>query len=106
MEKPILTLTTKDFLTGIASSAHTERGGLFFKADGVTPVYDAGGTASTQNGLLQAGPTPTDFTASVVVDIPFASVSGVNGAFLYMLGASGHLYSKGLGSAAVTDGRD
>ena len=105
MEKPILTLTTKDFLTGIAPSAHTERGGLFFKADGVTPVYDAAGTASTQNGLLQAGPSPTDFTASVVVDVPFASTSGVNSAFLYILGSSGHFYSKGLGSAAVTDER-
>ena len=105
MEKPLLTLSTKDFLTGIAPSAHTERGGLFFTATGVTPVYDPGGTASVENGLLQAGPTATDFTASTVVDVPFASVSGVNGNFLYILGASGHLYSKGLAAAAVTDER-
>ena len=106
MAIPILTLTAKDFLTGIAPSAHTERGGLFFKADGVTPVYDPGGTASVENGLLQAGPTPTDFTASVVVDVPFASVSGVASDFWYMLGASGHFYSKGLAAAAVSDERD
>lgn len=105
MERPILTISSRDFLTGIAPSAHTERGGLFFSADGVTPVYDPGGTASIENGLLQAGPTPTDFTESVVVDVPFASVTGVSGNFFYMLGASGHLYSKGLAAASVTDER-
>lgn len=77
MERPILTLTTKDFLTGIAPSAHTERGGLFYAATGVTPAYDLGGSASSQNGLLQPGPTPTNIGGATVVDTIFAAVSGV-----------------------------
>ena len=77
MRKPILTLSTKDFLTGIAPSAHTERGGLFYTATGVTPEYDLGGTASSQNGLLQPGPAPTNIGGATVVDTIFAATSGV-----------------------------
>lgn len=104
MERPILTLTTKDFLTGIAPSAHTERGGLFHTAPGITPLYDAGGTASTENGLLQAGPAPTDFSSGIS-DVIFAGDVGyVSGTpYLFMLGNSGHLYQKSIGSGAVTD---
>lgn len=105
MERPILTLTTKDFLSGIAPAAHTERGGLFLNAVGVTPVYDAAGTASTQNGLLQPGPAPTNFSGSVVVDNPIASVAGISSStpYLFFLGSSGHFYRKALGSGDVTD---
>lgn len=105
MERPILTLSTKDFLTGIAPSAHTEGGGLFYNALGVTPVYDAAGTASSQNGLLQPGPAPTNFSGSVVVDTPIASVAGISSStpYLFFLGSSGHFYRKALGSGDVTD---
>lgn len=106
MEKPILTLSTKDFLTGIAPNAHTERGGLFYTAAGVTPVYDPGGTASVENGLLQPGPAPTNYSGSVVVDNPIASVAGFgnsNTPYLFFLGSSGHFYRKALGSGDVTD---
>lgn len=93
MERPILTLSTRDFLTGIAPSAHTERGGLFFSADGVTPIYDPGGTASTQNGLLQAGPAPTNIGGATVVDTIFAAISGnVTTGRTFFLGNSGHFY--------------
>ena len=77
MERPILTLSTKDFLTGIAPSYHTERGGLFGAATGVTPIYDYGGSGSTQNGLLQPGPAPTNIGGATVVDTIFAATSGV-----------------------------
>ena len=105
METPFLRLTPKEFLTGIAPSAHTGRGGVFFKADGVTPVYDPGGTASVENGLLQAGPAPTDFTGSVVVDNIIAGVASsfTGAAHLYMLGSSGHFYDKAVGSGTPTD---
>lgn len=93
MERPILTLSTKDFLTGIAPSAHTERGGLFFAANGVTPVYDPGGTASTQNGLLQPGPAPTNIGGSTVVDTIFAGISAnLTTGRSFFLGDGGHLY--------------
>lgn len=94
MEKPLLTISSKDFMTGLAPSAHTERGGLFFKADGVTPVYDPGGTASVENGLLQAGPAPTDIGGATVTDTIRCATSGVlvstEQAFFY--GDDGHIY--------------
>src|SRR3990167_3536218 len=94
MERPILKLSSSDFLTGIAPSAHTERGGLFFSALGVTPIYDPGGTASVENGLLQAGPAPTNIGGATVDDVIFAADSGVvnslNSASLY--GADGNIY--------------
>ena len=95
MERPILTLTTKDFLTGIAPSAHTENGGLFFSASGVTPVYDPGGTESVENGLLQAGPSPTNIGGATVVDTIFAADSGVINSVNYaaFLGNDGHIYT-------------
>lgn len=76
MEKPILSLRTRDFLTGIAPSAHTERGGLFFKATGVTSAYDPGGTESVENGLLQASPAPTNIGGATVTGTIWAATSG------------------------------
>lgn len=104
-EQPILRLSPKQWLSGIAPNAHTETGGIFYKANGITPLYDAGGTASPENGMLQAGPTPTDFTGSVIVDKPIASVTtSVNGApEMYILGDAGHFYKKTLGAGAPTD---
>lgn len=104
-ETPFLRLTSKQFLTGLAPNAHTDTGGIFYKANGITPMYDAGGTASPENGLLQAGATPTDFTGSTVVDIPLRAVeTQISGAAqLYILGASGHFYKKAAGAGAVTD---
>lgn len=93
MERPILTISTKDFLTGIAPSAHTERGGLFYSATGVTPVYDPGGSASVENGLLQAGPAPTNIGGATVVDTIIAACSGnLTTGRAFFLGDGGHLY--------------
>src|SRR3990167_4327558 len=92
-EKLLFALSSKEFLTGIAPSAHTDLGGLFLSADGVTSIYDPGGTASTQNGLLQPGPAPTDLTASTIVDTIIAGATGnVTTGRLWMLGDGGHLY--------------
>lgn len=94
METPFLSLAAKDFLTGIAPSAHTELGGLFLQADGITPVYDPGGTASVENGLLQAGPAPTNIGGSTVVDTIRAAVSGVltSSILSFFYGDEGHIY--------------
>lgn len=103
MEKPILTITTKDFLTGIAPSAHTERGGLFFSATGVTPIYDPGGSASDENGLLQPGPAPTNIGGSTVVDTIIAATSAnVTTGRAFFLGEEGHLYQL-LDNAVFSD---
>lgn len=96
MDKPILTLSTRDFLTGIAPSAHAEGRGLFHKARGVTAVYDPGGTASEENGLLQAGPSPTDIGGATVDDTIFAMDAGVvNGttSVAIFYGSGGNIYS-------------
>lgn len=107
MEKPFLTLGPKEFLTGLSSSAHLGTRGIFYKADGITPLYDAGGTASPENGLLQAGPAPTDFSTGIVDNI-IAGVEALQTNFsadncLFLLGSSGHLYRKAAGAGAVTD---
>lgn len=104
MSRPILTLGPSDWLKGLSASAHTERGGIMLSATGVTPIYNAGGTADTQNGLLQGGPAPTEFTG--LSDIPIASVAGYetdNVPYLFFMGNAGHFYKKPLGSGAVSD---
>lgn len=104
----LLSLSTKQFLSGIAPNAHTETGGLFFKADGINPLYDAGGTASVENGLLQAGSSPTDLSAlGTVVDSVICGETAVTSfggtRYLFMMGNGGHFYRKLVGSSDVTD---
>jgi hypothetical protein len=104
--KRLLSIESKQFATGIAPSAHTETGGLFFKADGINPFYDAGGTASTQNGLLQAGSSPTDFSAlGTIADAVIAGDIGIASStpYLLMIGNGGHFYLKQVGSGDVID---
>lgn len=104
--KKLLSLSSKHFLTGIAPNAHTETGGVLFKADGITPLYDVGGTASIENGLLQAGPSPTDFaTLGTIADAVIAGEGAViaSVAYLLMLGNAGHFYLKQVGSGDVID---
>jgi hypothetical protein len=100
MNRPFLTLSTRDFLTGVAPSAHSEKGGLWHVLQGVTPAYDPGGSGSVEPGLLQASPAATDLTGAVVVDEIFASAVGYESTtpYLYMLGDSGHFYRNGLAS--------
>lgn len=102
----LFSLSTKNFLTGIAPSAHTEAGGIWFKADGINPVYDAGGTASVENGLLQAGSSPTDISAfGTIVDVVIGGEVGVVASvpYLLMIGNAGHFYLKQVGASDVID---
>lgn len=97
-------LGSKELMSGISPSAHTEQGGLFLKAKGVTAAYDPAGSESTQNGLLQACGAITDHTGSVVVDTPIASVVYDGGTpYLLILGDGGHFYRKPYGSGAPVD---
>lgn len=64
MEKPLISITTKDFLTGIAPGAFLNEGQLFYKADGVTPLIEAGTSRSAKNGLLMAGGQGTAVSGS------------------------------------------
>jgi hypothetical protein len=77
MEKPFLTHTTKDFLTGIAPSAHAQSGGLFFKADGITALTEAGKDQSTLNGLLTTGSSATTASGSLSGAVISAAISPV-----------------------------
>lgn len=105
----LLSLGSKQFLSGLAPNAHTETGGLFFKADGVTPLYDAGGTASVENGLLQAGPAAVAYgdgnNTGATADAIFCGEMNIIATvpYLWMMGASGHFYLKQVGSGDMID---
>lgn len=100
----ILSIGSKQFLSGIAPSAHTENGGLFLSANGVTPLYDAGGTASAENGLLQAGNVGTTFQEGIADAIICGRENVISTVpYLWMMGAAGHFYVKVVGATDVTD---
>lgn len=60
----LLTLTSQDFYTGISAGAHVDRGGLWYKADGVNVFRDTT-ASSVEAGLLQSSPTPTDISSTI-----------------------------------------
>lgn len=98
--RKILELTEKEFATGIAPGSHVQNRGLWRKAVGITPVQDIFLESETTN-LLMPGPSPTDITGSVIVDVPFAWATDVTGAsnrFAYLWGNAGHLYKIDLSS--------
>ena len=64
--KLLLRLGTKEFQSGLSMmGAHAERGGLFFDAAGVTPLFGAGSALSVNNGLLTAGAEGTAITETL-----------------------------------------
>lgn len=96
-EQPILTFGAREFLTGIASSAHATVGGLFYKAAGVTALNSPGFSDAVDNGLLRGGPPVTDLSNGVVADMIFGSTKdygppGTGAENLYMIGQLGHFY--------------
>lgn len=106
MEKPFLTLSSKHWITGIAPSAHAVRGGIFYKAKGISPLNEPGQTESPNNGLLRAGPPAVDMDSggTVVVDNAISKTKDYpnTNAFLYLGGDAGHLYKVTTG-LTVTD---
>ncbi len=74
----ILTLTTKDFFTGISESANLTNTGLWHKATGINPFIDPS-QGSINVGLLQTSPIPTAITGGVG-GTPLSSTTRVTGA--------------------------
>jgi hypothetical protein len=74
----ILSLSTRDFFTGISPSAHSERAGLWHKATGINTFVDPT-QGSVNVGLLQTSPTPVEITGGVG-GTPLSSITRVTGA--------------------------
>lgn len=96
--KKILSIGSKQFLTGIAPNAHTETGGIFFKADGITPLFEAGVDQSVNNGLLMGGAAGTTIGGSLTGTIIGAAKSPY-GSAAYFNTNGGHIFSLAIGSS-------
>lgn len=81
--KLILSLGPKEFATGIAPNAHSVSSGLFYKADGVTSMYEPGTDQSANNGLLMPGQSATTVSGSLTGKIIGATkeLSGASNAY-------------------------
>lgn len=88
----ILELTSKDWMSGIAVSAHMPSTGLFTDAAGVNPFVDPL-TQSASTGLLQTGATPVDVSGSVMADAVIGSAYNGAAYTAYFSGDGGHIYS-------------
>jgi len=87
----ILELNESHFITGITLGSQFQRGGLFWKADGINPLFEIFSQQGDAAGVLRAGSAATDITGAVVVDTIGSMASGV--AKLGMLGSGGNFYS-------------
>lgn len=89
MSRKILTLESKDFLTGLSPAYNLVDKGLFTKMDGVSSVIGLGGIAGGANnttvGILQGAPTSTDISGAVVTDTPRSSGVIVNSGTPYLI---------------------
>lgn len=93
MEKPILTLTSKNWLTGIGPGAHFARGGVFFKADGITPLFEAGASQSVNNGLLMPGASATTVGGTPNGNFISSTKALLSSAKAYFGTSTSHLFS-------------
>lgn len=99
--KKLIKLTTKDFLTGVASTEHLENAGLFNSTTaGCSPIY----FDRASMGLLAPGPAANNTGGAAVVDTIIAGAINSSGGTtkLFSLGASGHFYSHDVSSADAT----
>lgn len=90
--REILSLDAKALISGRARSRWID-GALWDTAQGLNPFLES----DTYRGTVAVTASPTDMTSSTVVDIPVAHAIDQRGStnVLYILGASGHLYSVG-----------
>ena len=98
-EQPILRLTSKEFLSGVAASAHAVGGGIFFKAWGVTAINSPGISDALDNGLLRAGPDLTEIGGADLADSPFVytkdyTATNASTQTMYIMGFGGHFYQQ------------
>lgn len=88
----ILTLSTKDWITGISSSSFLQTGILGEDTKGINPVSNN----DDIRGLLAPAGTSTDIAGAAIVDEPIAYTtdSSAGTTTSYILGHEGHLYSQ------------
>ncbi len=107
MEKPLITLTAKHFLSGVSGNDYGGYGGIFKQALGVSAIRSIGNFYTTASlGLLQAGPSGSSGGSGVIVDTPVVGVRNAettSASYLYILGSSGHVYKKDNTTGAPTD---
>lgn len=77
MQKPILTLTSKDFYTGKSTGYHVDRGGLWGDACGINVFTDPDNN-TVEAGLLQTSPTPTDISSTIAGNPTDYAVDGTD----------------------------
>jgi hypothetical protein len=101
----ILSLSEKDFLTGISPSAHVQDQGLWSHMRDVTVVRDLF-IGNDETGLLQGASEPSEFAE--LDDVPIAYARNITGSTdqVYYFGDAGHLYEHDISGATVTDKRD
>lgn len=88
--RKILDIKAKALISGKARSRWVE-GALWDTCQGLNPFIES----DTYRGIVACTASPTDMTSTTVVDIPVAHTVDQRGStnVLYVLGASGHLYS-------------
>ena len=84
--KKLLSLTTKDWFTGLAAGSHLDTGGLWYEAKGINPFVDTSG--KTRNaGLLQSCTDVTDITNSIS-GVPLAYASDLQNDEMWYVASS------------------
>lgn len=91
--KKILSLSPKEWVTGVSQGSHFGSG-IWSSATGINP-FIAPYRGNSTEGLLQASPSVTDLTASVIVDTPIGWTNdyAVNGDQTLYIQGTGTLYS-------------
>lgn len=100
MAQKLITLTSKDFLSGLSIGKHFDRGGIFNDDTKGAHMF----ASENHYGLLCSGPTVSDIGSTAVVDTIIAATSTPDGDIgkLYTLGSEGHLYETDLASPTAT----
>jgi len=102
----LFTISTEQILSGINSSFHNSRGGLWTIGSTFNPFIAPSSGSSSGIGIINASPDFTDISGAVVVDTPIGSVvdTTTGGTFLYITGDDGHFYKLDMSSdGAPTD---
>lgn len=100
--KKILSLSTKEWFSGVAQGYHFGSG-LWASAAGINPFIDAQ-RANTRVGLLQAAPAVTDLTGAVVIDTPIGWTADLasNGDQIMYFNGTGTLYQATTSGSTIS----
>ena len=99
----ILSLSGKDFATGIAQSAHSPNSGLFHKADGIFPFVGSGNAENPNPFTLQAGDAPLS-VSGITGNVVASALDEIN-TKTYVMDDDGKIYTmSGLTGTSVKTG--